>query len=343
MLLLVLAHVDADHRPLVVEQEVGQRPRELGLADAGRAEEQERPDRTVRIGQTGAAAADRVRDGDHGFVLADHPLVQHLFEAQQLVHLAFHEPAHGHARPLAHDLGDVFLVDLFLQHLLIRLELVEMLRGLFDLALELGDQAVADLGGPLEVGLTLEFTSMVVELLLERADRADGFLLGLPVGHHRRLLLVEVGELVDSSAASRSLLAASVSLASATRSISSLADAALDDVDLGRHRVDLDAQLAGRLVDEVDGLVGQEPAGEVAVGQHGGGDERGVLDAHAVVHLVALLQPAQDRDRVFDRRLIDEHRLEAALERGVLLDVLAVLVERGRARRGAARRAPASA
>ena len=34
------------------------------------------------------------------------------------------------------------------------------------------------------------------------------------------------------------------------------------------------------------------------------------------------------RDRVLDRRLADQHRLEAALERGVLLDVLAVLVER---------------
>ena len=47
-----------------------------------------------------------------------------------------------------------------------------------------------------------------------------------------------------------------------------------------------------------------------------------------MVRLVALLQAAQDRDRVCDRRLADEDRLEAALERGVLLDVLAVLVER---------------
>ena len=50
-----------------------------------------------------------------------------------------------------------------------------------------------------------------------------------------------------------------------------------------------------------------------------------------MVDLEALAQPAQDRDRVLDGRLVDEHRLEAALERGVLLDVLAVLVERGRA------------
>jgi hypothetical protein len=87
----------------------------------------------------------------------------------------------------------------------------------------------------------------------------------------------------------------------------------------------------GGLVDEVDRLVGQLPVGDVAVGEHRGGDERGVADPDAVVRLVLLLQPAQDRDRVRDGRLADEDGLEAALERGVLLDVLAVLVERGRA------------
>ena len=46
--LLVLAHVDAHHRVLVVEHELGERARELRLADAGRAEEDERPDRPVR-------------------------------------------------------------------------------------------------------------------------------------------------------------------------------------------------------------------------------------------------------------------------------------------------------
>ena len=85
------------------------------------------------------------------------------------------------------------------------------------------------------------------------------------------------------------------------------------------------------LVDEVDGLVGELTSGDVAVGEHRRRDQRGVLDAHAVVDLVALLQPAQDRDRVFDRRLAHVDLLETPLECGVLLDVLAVLVERGRA------------
>ncbi len=83
------------------------------------------------------------------------------------------------------------------------------------------------------------------------------------------------------------------------------------------------------LVDEVDGLVGQLARRDVTVRQHRRGQERGVLDAHPVVHLVALLEPAQDRDGVFHRRLAHVDLLEATLERGVLLDVLAVLVERG--------------
>ena len=49
------------------------------------------------------------------------------------------------------------------------------------------------------------------------------------------------------------------------------------------------------------------------------------------MHLVFLLEAAQDRDRVLDRRLGHEDRLEAPRERRVLLDVLAVFVERGRA------------
>ena len=52
-----------------------------------------------------------------------------------------------------------------------------------------------------------------------------------------------------------------------------------------------------------------------------------------MVRLVALLEAAQDPDRVGDGRLAHEHGLKAPLERGVLLDVGSVLVERRRADR----------
>ena len=80
---------------------------------------------------------------------------------------------------------------------------------------------------------------------------------------------------------------------------------------------------------KVDGFVGQEAVGDVAMGKRGRGDNGRVLDAHAVMQFVAILQAAQDGDGVFDRRLGDQYRLEAALERGVLLDVLAIFVEGG--------------
>ena len=86
---------------------------------------------------------------------------------------------------------------------------------------------------------------------------------------------------------------------------------------------------AGRLVHQVDGLVGQEAVGDVAIGQGGRGHQGRVLDAHAVVHLVALLQAAQDGDGVVHVGLAHVHGLEAALEGGVLLDVLLVLVQGG--------------
>ncbi len=86
-------------------------------------------------------------------------------------------------------------------------------------------------------------------------------------------------------------------------------------------------------VDQVDRLVGQVAVGDVAVGEVGRGDQRLVGDGDPVVRLVLVADALQDLDRVGERRLVDLDRLEPALEGGVLLDVLAVLVERGGADR----------
>ena len=160
------------------------------------------------------------------------------------------------------------------------------------------------------------------------ADLGDRVLLVLPVRDHRVALLGQRRQLLlERVEALRRLL---VGLLGQRRLLDlELADAPLDDVDLERHRVDLDAQPRRGLVDEVDGLVGELARRDVAVRQHRGRDQRGVLDAHTVVDLVALLEPAQDGDGVLHRRLAHVDLLEAPLERGVLLDVLAVLVERG--------------
>ena len=100
---------------------------------------------------------------------------------------------------------------------------------------------------------------------------------------------------------------------------------------LHRHRAGRGRQLhaCGRLVEQVDGLVRQKARGDVAVRQLGGGDDRILGDADLVVRLEGVAQAAQDHHGLRYRRLGHHHRLEATLQRGVLLDVLLILVERG--------------
>ena len=76
------------------------------------------------------------------------------------------------------------------------LELGERGGGLLDLPLELGDPAVADLGGLLEVGLALELGAQVLELLLEARMRPMASFSSCQWAIMRVALLGEVGQLL---------------------------------------------------------------------------------------------------------------------------------------------------
>ena len=93
---------------------------------------------------------------------------------------------------------------------------------------------------------------------------------------------------------------------------------------------DLHPDPARGLVHQVDRFVGKEAVGDVAVAERRRCNDRSVGDPDAVVELVLLLEAAQDRDRIGHRRFADEHRLEAPLERRILLDIFAIFVERRR-------------
>ena len=117
-----------------------------------------------------------------------------------------------------------------------------------------------------------------------------------------------------------------MTLSAVTASISSSLRA-----QLGRQRDLLEPGARAGLVDDVDRLVGQVAVGDVAVREARRGEDRLVRDADVVVRLVARLEPLDDLHRLVDRRRLHHDRLEAPLEGAVLLDVLAVLVERRRA------------
>jgi len=88
---LVLAHVNAHHGVLVVEEELGQGARQFGLAHAGRPQEEKGAHRSVRVLQAGPATAHGVGDGADGVILPDHALMQPLFHAQQFLDLALQQ------------------------------------------------------------------------------------------------------------------------------------------------------------------------------------------------------------------------------------------------------------
>ena len=116
VLLHVLGHVDADHVGLVVEQELGQRARQLGLADAGRPQEDERADRAGW-----GPAARRARGGRRWrprSTASSWPTTRGCRRSsmwQQLRLLALQHLVDRDAGPLRDDRGDVLLGDLLAQ------------------------------------------------------------------------------------------------------------------------------------------------------------------------------------------------------------------------------------
>ena len=260
-----------------------------------------------------------------------------VFHLQQLVALALHQLGDRNAGGARDHLGDLLGADHRAQQLrpaVGRLGLAGLdgLR-LLQLLLELGQLAVLQFGDLVEVALALQLLDLEthpVDLLLQVGRTLGGGLLGLPDLVEVGGLALQLGDLFLEQA--EAALRAFVLLAAHRLAL----DLQLDQpaVELVHHLglgIDLDLDLGRRLVDQVDRLVGQEAVGDVAVAQFGRGDDRRVGDLDAMVDFVLLLQAAQDRDRRLDRRLADQDALEAALERGVLLDVFAVFVQRRRA------------
>ena len=83
------------------------------------------------------------------------------------------------------------------------------------------------------------------------------------------------------------------------------------------------------LVDEVDGLVGQEPVGQIPAGQLHRRRQRPVGDGQSVVLLVLPPQALQNVQRLLRGGLRHPDGLEPPLQRRVLFDILAVLLQRG--------------
>ena len=253
-----------------------------------------------------------------------------LFEVQQLVQFALQHARNGNAGPTRHDLGDVFLVHfLFEQAVLFVLPSQARLFFLQRL-FETNQRAPLQLRRLVEIVGALGDLDVVLhlfDLLAQRTQPLHAILLTLPAALERIGVFVEREQLLFN--ARQTLVRGVVPLLLQSFPLNlELQDAPHRFIERGRHGVDLSSQLRRRFVHQVDGFVRQEAVRNVTVGEHGGRHQGSVFDAYAVVDFVALFQPAQDGNRVLYRRLIDDDRLEAALQRGVFFDVLAIFVQR---------------
>ena len=194
-LLLILAHVDARHHALVVEEVVGQRLRQLGLAHARGAQEDERADGALGVLHAGTAATDGVGYGADGLVLPDDTPVQLVLEAQQLRALALHHAADGDARPAADDVGNIVGIDLLLHQRLAPLLVVQTGLRLADLLLNLLQASVAYLCHTPVVALALGTLGLGAQLfheLLLLLDVVQQLALALPLAADGLLLPAQV-------------------------------------------------------------------------------------------------------------------------------------------------------
>ena len=111
VLLHVFAHVDLDERLGVAEHELREGLGEQRLAHARRPGEDERADRTLRILETRAAAADGLRHALDRRILADDLLVEFVFHAHEPGLILGGHPRERDAGHLGDDLGHDLLVD----------------------------------------------------------------------------------------------------------------------------------------------------------------------------------------------------------------------------------------
>ena len=296
-LLHVLGHVDTHERALVVEQALGKRLGELGLAHAGGAQEEEAADGLVWIGEARTAAAHSCGDGGDRLVLADDALMQLALQALQLVELALHHLGDGHTGPGAHDLGDLIGGHLFVEALAVLLLLcLERSLGILNLLLQTRDHGIAQLGRAAQIAVArraLLFAPGLVELSLELLHVVDGVLLVEPAGLLHVEFFLDLGNLLAQGL--QTLLGGVIGLLHERLFLDlQLGELTRGGVNLDRHAVEFHAQTACRLIDQVDGLVGQEAVGDIAIGEVGGGHERAVGDVHAMEDLVLLLEATQD-------------------------------------------------
>ena len=285
----VFAHVDPHHVLLIVEQGSCKRLRQLRFSHAGRPEEHEGADGFGGILDSGLGADNGLRHLFHALVLSDHPLMKLLIQVQGLAAFALGQLCHGDSGPAGDDPCDLILADTLMDQR--KVFVLHLFLFRFQLLFQVRKLSVAQLGGLFQIAFPL----CDLDLAVHRVDLFPQFgklihagLFVVPLGLAVLELLLLLRQLLLQVC--KPLLAQPVLFLLQRRFLDlQLHDLSLQLVQLCGHGIHLGLDQGAGFVHQVDGLVRQEPVGNVSVGKHGRAHQRVVHDFHAVIYLVALL------------------------------------------------------
>ena len=257
--------------------------------------------------------------------------MQFVFQMQQLFPLALHQPGDGNAGPAADNPGDFLLGDLVPQEAVFPAAFLGDGLLLFQLLFQLRQLTVFQLRGPVQVVAAFRLLDLSVDtldFLPQAGDLADGLFFRLPAGFHGvegvpllRQFLLHFSQMYPGQGVLLFLQGGFLNF--------QLHDMAADIVQLRGQGIDFRADQGTGLIHQVDGLIRQEPVGDIAVGEGRRSDQGRVLNFDTVENLIPLLESPQDRDGILHRRFGDHYRLEPPLQGGILFNILAVFVQGG--------------
>ena len=260
----VLRHIDTHDVALVVKQIGSKRFCKFRLADAGRAEEEERTDRSVFVGYACTRTQHRFADRLHRFVLSDNSLVKLVGKVKQFLLFAFHKFGYGDTRPFCHD-----FCDFVRSHFVTKKgrAVCGFLFSLFEFLGEGRQFAVLKLCRLAVVAVALCFFDLkiyAVNLGFGVLNAVDFLLLVFPLRFHFVEFVVEFGKFLFDGFATVDRKFVGFFFKSHFLDFE-LHDFTADNVHFGWHAVDFGTNHRARFVHEVDCFVGEESVGDISV------------------------------------------------------------------------------
>ena len=234
---------------------------------------------------------------------------------QKLLTFALHHLAHRNAGGATHDFGNLFGAHARAQQLGLRLKRLFLgAFGFLELFLELGQNGVLQFGQTFVTGLAaagVHFTAHAVNFVAHVLFAESLALFSLPDFFEIGILARKLFDFLFNGA--QALTARVVGFLFHRLAFDlELYQAAFELIKRFGLGVDFHLDTAGSLINQVNGLIGQVAISDVAVRELGGRHNGRVGDFNAVVRFVLFLQAAQNGNRIFHARLVDEHFLETA-------------------------------